>query len=95
MGWFDFLRRPGAGRDRVAIEIDIAAGVLERCPVCRGISDKGRDERLPSAELLVHQRFDHADPSVAIFDGDRQDLLHRLRTVRERFAYNCTCHTAG
>ena len=28
-------------------------------------------------------------------DGDRQDLLRRLRTVRTRFDYNCTCHMAG
>jgi hypothetical protein len=95
MGWFDFLRRPGAGRDRVAIEIDLAAGVLERCPVCRGISDKQRDDRLPAAELIVHQRFDHADPSVAAFRGDREDLLRRLRSVRRRFDYHCTCHSTG
>ncbi len=95
MGWFDFLRRPETARDAVAIEIDVAAGVLERCPVCRGLSDKQRDDHLPRAELLVHQRFDHADPSVAVFRGDREDLLRRLRTVRRRFGYHCTCHDAG
>ena len=95
MGWFDFLRRPGADRDRVAIEIDLATGVLERCPVCRGVSDKQRDDRLPAAELMVHQRFDHADPSVAVFHGDRKDLLRRLRSVRDRFAYHCICKSTG
>jgi len=95
VGWFDFLRRPGADRDAVAIEIDLAAGVLERCSFCHAISDKQRDDRLPTAELLVHQRFDHADPGVAIFEGDRADLLRRLRTVRERFDYHCICHSTG
>jgi hypothetical protein len=95
MGWFDFLRRPGADRDQVAIEIDVAAGVLQRCPVCKDIADKLRDDRLPAAELLVHQRFDHADPSVAIFQGDRRDLLRRLRSVRDRFEFNCSCEKAG
>jgi hypothetical protein len=95
MGFFDFLRRPNARRDQVAIEIDLAAGVLEACPVCRGISDKQRDDRLPAADLLVHQRFDHAHPSIAAFDGDRDDLLQRLRSVRARFNYHCTCHDAG
>lgn len=95
MGWFDFLRRPGAARDRVAIEIDLASGVLEVCPVCRGIFDRQRDQRLPAAELIVHQRFDHADPSVTIFKGDRDDLLRRLRSVRDRFNYACTCHNTG
>ena len=30
MGWFDFLRRPGAGRDRVAIEIDLGRDLFVR-----------------------------------------------------------------
>lgn len=95
MRWFHFLRRPGARRDRVAIEIDLAAGVLERCPVCRTITDRQRDDRLPAAELLAHQHFDHADPGVAPFDGDRDDLLRRLRSVRDRFPFACNCQEAG
>jgi hypothetical protein len=95
MGFLDFFRRPDAARDQVAIEIDIAAGVLEECPVCRGISDKQRNDRLAAADLIAHQRFDAADPSVAPFGGDRHDLLERLRKVRDRFDYHCTCHDAG
>ena len=95
MGIFEYFRPPGAARDKVAIEINLAAGVLEQCRVCRGISDQQRDERLPAAELLVHQRFDHADPSIAVFAGDREDLLRRLRSVRDRFDYRCACHSAG
>lgn len=95
MGIFDFFRRRRDGRDQVAIEIDLAAGVLEECPVCRGISDKLRDDRLPAAELEVHQRFDHNHPSVATFQGDRDDLLRRLRSVRDRFSYHCRCMDAG
>lgn len=95
MGFFDFFRRPGARRDQVAIDIDVASGVLEQCPVCRGISDKQRDDRLPAADLEAHQRFDRQDPSIAVFDGDRDDLLRRLRTVRRGFEYHCTCQQAG
>ncbi|MCB1791058.1 MAG: hypothetical protein KDJ24_12245 [Gammaproteobacteria bacterium] len=95
MGIFDYYRRGDAARDRVAIEIDVAAGVLEECLVCRQIADKQRDDRLAVAELDVHQRFDHADPSVAVFNGDRDDLLRRLRTVRKRFDYHCLCHSTG
>jgi hypothetical protein len=95
MGFLDFFRRPGADRDKAAIAIDIAAGVLEECPVCRGVSDKQRDDRLAAAELLAHQRFDAGDPMVAPFRGDRADLLARLRSVRARFDYHCTCHDAG
>lgn len=100
MGLFDFFRRalrpaPGTHRDRVAIEIDLAAGVLEECPVCRAITDRQRDDRLPAADLEVHQRFDRADASVAVFDGDRDDLLRRLRSVRDRFGYECGCQQAG
>lgn len=100
MGLFDLFRRalspsPEARRDRVAIEIDVAAGVLEECPVCRAITDKQRDDRLPAADLEAHQRFDHRHPSIAIFDGDRDDLLRRLRSVRDRFDYHCTCQQAG
>jgi hypothetical protein len=95
MGLFDFLRRPDAARDQVAVDIDLEAGVLEACPVCRGIADRQRDDRLPAADLIAHQRFDAADPSIAPFDGDREDLLRRLRSVRDRFGYNCTCQDAG
>jgi hypothetical protein len=95
MGFFDLFRRPGADRDKVAIEIDLAAGVLEECPVCRAVSDKQRDDLLPNADLMAHQRFDRADPSVAMFAGDRDDLLKRLRSVRDQFNYHCTCMDAG
>lgn len=95
VGWFDFLRRPDANRDKVAIEIDLACGVLEECPVCRTVADRQRDDRLPAAELMVHQRFDNGDPSVAPFRGDRDDLLRRLRTVRRGFDYHCLCQKMG
>jgi hypothetical protein len=95
MGLFDFLRRPGDVLDAVAIEIDIEAGVLQRCPVCRTVSDKLRDDRLPAAEAIVHSRFDANDASVAPFHGDRSDLLARLRNVRDRFGYHCLCQEMG
>ena len=95
MGFFDLFRRPGTDRDKVAIEIDIANGVLERCLFCSSVVNKNRDDRLPAADLEVHERFDRADPSVAIFAGDRDDLLQRLRTVRRRFPFRCTCDSGG
>ena len=95
MGIFDQFRRTDDPRDRVAIEIDLATGVLEECPVCRTTFDRQHDERLPAAELEVHQRFDSDDPSIAVFRGDRDDLLRRLRTVRDRFNYHCLCQEMG
>lgn len=95
MGIFDFFRRPGSSRNKVAIEIDLATGVLEECPVCRGVSDKQRDDRLAAADLEAHQRFDRNDPSIVVFQGDRDDLLRRLRSVRKEFNYHCTCMDAG
>ena len=84
-----------AARDAVAIEIDIAAGVLDACPICRDISDRQHDDRLPAAEHLAPQRFAQPDPSVAVYAGDRGELLRRLRAVRKRFGYNCRCMDAG
>jgi hypothetical protein len=95
MGLFDFLRRPGDRLDDIAIEIDIEAGVLQRCPVCRTVSDRLRDDRLPAADAIAHSRFDAGDASVAPFDGDRDDLLARLRSVRDRFGFNCLCQEMG
>lgn len=95
MGIFDFLRRPGARRDQVAIDIDLATGVLETCPVCHAVFDRQRDDRLPTAELMAHQYFDHQNPCIAVFAGDCDDLLHRLRSVRGRFNFHCTCQEAG
>ena len=95
MGIFDFLRRPGAQRDQVAIAIDLATGVLETCPVCRAVFDRQRDDRLPAAELMAHQYFDRDNPEVAVFADDRDDLMRRLRSVRDRFSFHCTCQDAG
>ena len=95
MGIFDFFRRPGAHRDKIAIEIDLATGVLEECPVCRTVFDRQHDDRLPIADLEAHRRFDRGDSSVTVFDEDRDDLLRRLRSVRDRFDYHCTCQQAG
>lgn len=91
MGFFDLFRRPGAARDKIAIQIDVAAGVLEECPVCRSLANKNRDDRLPAADLEAHQRFDRDDPSIAVFEGDRDDLLRRLRTARQQIPFRCVC----
>ena len=95
MGIFDSFQRGGADRDRIAIEIDLATGVLEECPVCRTVFDRGHDDRLPAAQLEAHQRFDRHDPSIAVFNGDRDDLLKRLDTARARFGYHCLCQEMG
>jgi hypothetical protein len=91
MGFFDLFRRPGADRDKVAIEIDVATGVLERCLFCKNLRNKNRDDRLPAADLEAHQRFDRNDPSIAVFNGDRDDLLQRLRSVRRTIPFRCPC----
>ena len=91
MGLFDLFKRPAAGLDQTAIEIDLKAGVLERCLVCRTITDPQEDQRLATADLLAHQCFDGGDPRVAKFAGNRDDLLSRLRSVRDRFEYDCIC----
>jgi len=94
MGFLDRLFGPERRRNDVAIEIDIQAGVLQRCDVCRAVSDKGHDERLPAADAIAHELFDRNDPSVAVFQGDRNDLLARLRSVRRSIPYGCICESS-
>ncbi|RMG33471.1 MAG: hypothetical protein D6720_11360 [Gammaproteobacteria bacterium] len=91
----DFLNPEAHRKDEVAIEIDLAAGVLERCDVCRTLFDRGHDERLPTADALALELFDRDDPRVAIFKGDRDDLLRRLRTARKPIPYSCLCENTG
>lgn len=99
MGLFDFLfdlrRRPGADRDKVAIAIDLEAGVLEECPVCRTVFDRQHDERLPAADQIARQSIERRDARVAVFAGDLDDLCRRLRSVRDRFDFSCTCQQGG
>ncbi|HHI76047.1 MAG TPA: hypothetical protein ENJ94_02630 [Gammaproteobacteria bacterium] len=95
MGLFDFLLSDDARKDAVAVEIDLEAGVLERCDVCRAVFDRGHDDRLPAADALAHELFDRNDPRVALFRGDRDELLRRLRSAREPIPYNCICEDAG
>lgn len=95
MGFFAIFSRKARQRERVAIEIDLGAGVLERCLVCRGIYDRGHDDRLPDAEQEALRRLHSRDPSVQVFAGDTAKLLRQLRTVRRQFRYHCTCQDTG
>ena len=95
MGFFDFFNSDERRKNRAALEIDIQAGVLERCPLCNSVYDRGHDERLATADATAHRAFDRADPLVAPFNGDRTDLLKRLRDVRKPYPYNCPCQDAG
>ena len=92
MGLFDFLKTEEQKRDEVAREIACRTGVLERCPVCRALFDRGHDERLPAADALAHELFERNDPLVAVFQGvriplkmtadseERDRLAHRFLT---------------
>lgn len=95
MGFFDLFSSEDRRKDSVAIDIDIEAGVLQRCDVCRSVSDKGHDERLPAADAIAHELFDRNDSRVALFRGNRPDLLARLRSARKPISYNCICEDAG
>ena len=95
MSLFDLFNNESRKKDAVAVEIDIEAGVLQRCDVCRAVCDKGHDERLPAADALAHELFDRNDPRVAVFHGNRDELLARLRSAREPIPYNCICEDAG
>lgn len=65
--------------------------MLERCLFCNTPANKNRDGLLPVADLEAHQGFDRNDPSIAVYEGDRDDLLRRLRSVRQRIPYRCSC----
>lgn len=95
MGLFDFFNSDESKKNEVALEIDIATGVLERCDVCRTVVDHENDALLPAAEAEAHLAFDNHDPRVAIFNGDREDLIKRLRSVREDCPYLCLCQDTG
>ncbi len=95
MGLLDFLKSDDTRKNEIAIEIDVAAGVLERCDVCRAVFDRGHDDRLPTADALAHEMFDRNDPKVAIFTGDRDNLLRRLRSARKPIPYSCICENTG
>ena len=95
MGPFDIFSSDERRKNAVAIDIDVEAGVLERCDVCRAVCDKGHDERLPAADTLAHELFDRNDPRVTLFHGNRDDLLARLRSARKPIPYNYICEDAG
>jgi hypothetical protein len=95
MGLFDLFSSEERRKDAVAVDIDVDAGVLQRCDVCRALYDRGNDARLPAADALAHELFERNDPRVAIFAGDREDLLRRLRSARKPIPYGCICDNAG
>lgn len=95
MGLLDLFNSDERRKDKVALQIDLATGVLEQCPVCRAVTDRMRDDRLSLAEAEAQAAFDRNDPQVALFAGDRDDLLRRLRSVREPLPFECICQDSG
>ena len=95
MGLFDFFNSDNRKKDQVALEFDLEAGVVERCTVCGSLIDQERDELLPAADTAVHEAFDRNDPRVAIFHGNREELLSRLRSARRPLPFRCPCENEG
>lgn len=94
IGWFG-RRRAARQRAAAALAIDLEAGVLQQCPVCRRITDKGRDHLLPAADRLAAERMASNDPALAPYGGDLHALQQQLRDVRRPYPYNCICEDAG
>lgn len=90
----DLLFSPERRKDEAAINIDVEAGALRRCPICKTAYSRGGEGYLPAADALAHEMFERGDPKVAPFGNDREDLLARLRSVRESAPYGCTCENA-
>jgi hypothetical protein len=95
VGLFDLFSSEERRRDAVAVDIDVDAGVLHRCDICRAVYDRGGDARLPAADALAHELFERNDPRVAVFKGNREDLLRRLRSARKPIPYGCICENTG
>lgn len=93
MGLFNFFKKlhNNGVRDQVAIDINVQAGSLQKCPICQDVFDREHTEHLPDAEKEAVRRIETNDPSVACFDGDREDLLKRIHEVRKHVPYECTC----
>lgn len=87
--------RARSARHNVAIRINLEAGVLEECPVCRTIVDKQHKERLPIADQIAAQRVRANDPSVTVYRGDLEAIKKQLRKVRKDCPYLCVCEDAG
>lgn len=94
MDIFGFLKsfQNNGARDRVAADINVDTGALERCPLCQEVFDREHKERIPAAEAEANRRIDNHDPSVACFEGDREDLLKRMQRIRNEAPFQCICH---
>lgn len=87
MGLFDFLKsRSDPDRD-LAVEIDLKAGVLQRCPMCHDVTFRESGlARLGRAEELLASRAD---------DATRERVAPLLRAVCDDFGVLCTCEDSG
>ena len=92
--WFRRFRTKWARQD-AARRIDLEAGVLEECPVCRTLVDKQHADRLSTADHIAEQRVRDNDPSVAVFEGNLAALKRQLRDVRDEAPFTCICEDAG
>lgn len=88
-------RRLQRQREQAAIEIDLEAGVLQRCPICHEVYDRQQLKDLGPAIELAEKAFDRHDPRVALFGDDRQALLALLDKARDAVPFACACDERG
>lgn len=85
MGLFDFLIPKKDPADRCARRIALETGLLQECPVCRGITDARAGQAA----------WDKAEAQAAKADrsecGDSADLLSRIHRQVDQAGLDCRC----
>lgn len=74
---------------RAACEIAHEAGVLGYCEEHDEYFDLIEDDKLPDAFALAERRISEQDPSVEIFEGDREALIELLQAVQSQLQDCC------
>jgi len=92
MGWLDIFSSRARARREAAIAAALETGLLQRCPVCREVTEPaGADAMLARTERLAHQWIAGDDNRARPFDGDADALLREIHAQRRRAPFDCLC----
>ena len=92
MGLFDLFSSTSRKRREAVVAVGLETGLFQKCPVCRDVTEKQAPEALVLETEFVAERWvTTGDARVAVFGGDIEALNKKIREVKRKAPFNCTC----
>ena len=92
MGLFDFLLTDDHKREKVIHEIGLEAGIFERCPICKDVTEiKNKSIESESMQQALSSYLNSGNSNLNLFQHDAQVLNNEVEKVIKKMPYFCSC----